>query len=124
MAKGGGEGGGCGAASERRGKNRGGGENSASGGGSVLKEEAGRGPEGWAPRGGGAGEREGERELAWRGAARQCGIGVSAARPWRARAACCRVTVESGGSRRDVVDVADRWAGARWGLGHQRLGAA
>jgi hypothetical protein len=61
------------------------------GGGSVLTG-SGRvgGPEGWTSRGGGAGEREGEREggLAWRGAARRRGIGA---------AARCHTTVESGG---------------------------
>jgi hypothetical protein len=33
----------------------------------------------------------------WRGAARQCGVGVATARPRRTRAAHCRATVEIGG---------------------------
>jgi hypothetical protein len=40
-------------------------KNLAGGGGSVLKGSGGEGAEGWAPCGGGAGEREGERG-AWR----------------------------------------------------------
>jgi hypothetical protein len=39
-------------------------------------------------------------------------------------AACSRATVESGGVGATRVDVADRWAGARRGPGHQQLGAA
>jgi hypothetical protein len=41
------------------GKIVGGGENSTGSDGSVLKGSDGRGPEGWVPRGGGAGERGG-----------------------------------------------------------------
>jgi hypothetical protein len=43
---------------------------------------------------------------------------------WRAHAACCRVTMESGGVGATWVDVADRWAKARWGPDRQQLGAA
>jgi hypothetical protein len=53
------------------------------GGGSVLKGSGGEGgPEGWAPHGGKAGEREGDRG-AWaqRGAARWRGISAAVARP-------------------------------------------
>jgi hypothetical protein len=90
----------------------GGGENSTGGGGSVLKEAAGReGLEGWAPCGGGVGEREGERE----GLA-QCGDVASvqqrpgrgacgrraAARQWRAAGVgATRSTWLTGGPRHD-----------------------
>jgi hypothetical protein len=73
------------------GKNRDAGEKiEPMGGGSILKGSGGEGAEGWAPRGGGAGEREGERG-AGRGrdsatARRQ----AAAARPRSARAAALR----------------------------------
>jgi hypothetical protein len=51
-------------------------------------------------------EREGGPGAAW-----------SSAAAWHrhARAERCRVTVEDGGVGATRVDVADRWAGARWG---------
>jgi hypothetical protein len=64
------------------------------GGGFVLMGRGEVGAEGWTPRGGGVGEREGA--LAWCGAARRRGIDAATARPWLARAARCRATVESG----------------------------
>jgi hypothetical protein len=69
-------------------------------------------------------ERERERGgLAWCGAARWRGVGAAAARPLRARAACCRAIVENGGVGATRVDVADRWAGTLRGPGRQRMGA-
>jgi hypothetical protein len=62
--------------------------------------------------------------LARRGAVRRRGVGAAVARPWHERAARFRATVESGGVGVTRVDVADRWAGARRGPGHQWLGAA
>jgi hypothetical protein len=78
------------------------------GGGSVLTGSGGVG----ARRGGRRVEAEREREREREGAL---------ARAWAAR---CRVTVENSGVGATRVDVADRWAGALWGPGHQRLGAA
>jgi hypothetical protein len=92
------------------------------GGSSVLMESGGEGgPGGWTPRGGRAEEREGERSGPGRGV-EQCG-GVSSARQWPGRGA---LPHDSGGrrGRRDAVDAADRWAGARRGPDHQWLGAA
>jgi hypothetical protein len=69
------------------------------GGGSVLTGSGGEGgPEGWTPRGGGAGEGE-------RGGGR-------------------RATVENDGVGATRVNVADRWAETLRGPGHQRLGVA
>jgi hypothetical protein len=82
----------------------------------------------------------------WRAAARRGGCRVEAEQKrereregalgavWSSTAACrrrgsgpatARAGRDSGGrqGRRDAVDVADRWAGARWGPGRQRLGA-
>jgi hypothetical protein len=68
-------------------------------------------------------ETERERDRVREGALARRGIGVVAARPWCARAARCRATVESGGVGATRVDVADRWARARRGPGRQCLGA-
>jgi hypothetical protein len=67
------------------------------------------------PRGGGAGEREGSPSAAWSSAASVRRVQVGGALPHNSG--------ERRG-RRDSVDVADRWAGARWGPGRQCLGAA
>jgi hypothetical protein len=72
-------------------------------------------------------EAEQDREegaLVWHGAVRQRGVGAAAARPWCARVARCRATVENGGVGATRVGVADRWAGTLQGPGRQRLGAA
>jgi hypothetical protein len=85
----------------------------------------GGGPEGWTPRGGGAGESEGERG----------GLGAAWSRTvaWRRRSSDPAMARAGGalphdsGERRgrhDAVDVADRWVGARRGPGHQCLGVA
>jgi hypothetical protein len=85
----------------------------------------GGGPEGWTLRGGGAGESEGERG----------GLGAawSSAVAWRRRSSDPATTRAGGAlphdsgerrSRRDAVDVADRWAGARRGPDRQCLGVA
>jgi hypothetical protein len=95
------------------------GENIFSVGGRWLRfngKQRGGGLEGWTPRGGRAGEREGEGGGPWRGVEQRGGM--AAGRPRRVRAARCRATVENGG-----VDVADRWAGTLRGPGRQRLGA-
>jgi hypothetical protein len=76
----------------------------------------GGGPEGLSPHGGKAGERERERGGAWRSVEQHGGVAV--ARPWRARAAHCRTTVESGGVDMTRVNMADRWAGTLQGPGH------
>jgi hypothetical protein len=75
------------------------------------------GPEGCAPRGGRAGEREGERgTLARRG--------IGAARPWGARAVRCRAIVESGGVGATRSTWLTSGPGRDGGPGHQRLGVA
>jgi hypothetical protein len=73
------------------------------------------------PRGGRAEEREGERGGPGRGVEQHGGMSSAWQRPGHG----ARGGRDSGGrrGRRDAVDVADRWAGARWGPGHQRLGA-
>jgi hypothetical protein len=114
VARGGGKGGGCCATSEWRGKNAAWGRKFGRRWRLRFKgERRGGGPEGWAPRGGGAGEREGERG-AWarRGAARRCGVDASAARLRCAWAPRYRATVEGGG-------VGATWDGvAAGGPGH------
>jgi hypothetical protein len=80
----------------------------------------GGGPEGWTRV---EAERERERGRG-RGALARHGVGAVAARPRRARAACCRATVENGGVGATRIDIADRWAGTLRGPDRQWLGAA
>jgi hypothetical protein len=94
----------------------------------CFKGSDGEGAGGEGAGGVGAAWRQSRRERggawAWRGAARQHGIGVAVARPWHARAARCRATVESSG----VGAIRMAWLtggpGRGGGAGCQRLGAA
>jgi hypothetical protein len=96
-----------------KGKNHGMGEKiRPAGGGSVLKGSGGEGgPEGWASRGGRAGEREGER-----GALGAVGIASrhSAEWQWPGRGARgrrrCHATVKGDEVEATRNDAADRWA--------------
>jgi hypothetical protein len=94
---------------------RGGRKRSAGGRWLGFKGSGGEGAEEWMPRGGRAEEREGERGGPGRGVEQRGDVSST-----RAGGALPR---DSGG-RRGWHDVADRWAGARRGLGRQRLGAA